>query len=86
MTDLHLVQLVPELFKWLHPPLDWLPVLSCPFGCFVVVVVDGYALAHSHFDLDLWSRLVDVLWEWFRGGRVNCVVVLRRGCGGVVES
>ena len=50
------------------------------------VVVDGYALAHSHFDLDLWSRLVDVLWEWFRGGRVKCVVVLRRGCGGVVES
>ena len=49
-------------------------------------MVDGYALAHSHFDWDLWSRLVDVLWEWFRGGRVKCVVVLRRGCGGVVES
>ncbi len=52
----------------------------------LTVVVDGYALAHSHFDWDLWSRLVDVLWEWFRGGRVKCVVVLRRGCGGVVES
>ena len=49
-------------------------------------MVDGDALAHSHFDWDLWSRLVDVLWEWFRGGRVKCVVVLRRGCGGVVES
>ena len=48
--------------------------------------MDGYALAHSHFDLDLWSRFVDVLWDWFRGGRVKCVVVLRRGCGGVVES
>ena len=51
-----------------------------------LVVVDGYALAHSHVDWDLWSRLVDVLWDWFRGGRVKCVVVLRRGCGGVVES
>ena len=35
MTDLHLVQLVPELCRWLHPRLDWLSVLSCPFACFV---------------------------------------------------
>jgi len=30
-----LVQLVPELCRWLHPLLDWLSVLSCPFACFV---------------------------------------------------
>ena len=49
-----------------------------------VVVEECHALAHSHFDWCLMSRLGDVECQLFGRGIVECVVMLWRWCGGVV--
>ena len=48
------------------------------------VVEECHALAHSHFDWCLMSRLGDVECQLFGRGIVECVVMLWRWCGGVV--